>query len=120
MPSSSIQECAGRPLLRADPAYYGVYGQAAFGALPRHYFHEDPKRPVYVAAAYPMTDVGVPVLDRDHWMAPFGVDDTGVPLAPYGVTPRYGYPVRRTGVPSGSNLSSPKDRFVGEEGWDDW
>ena len=29
------QECAGRPLLRADPAYYGVYGQAAFGALPR-------------------------------------------------------------------------------------
>ena len=114
------QECAGRAPLRADPAYYGVYGRAAFGALPGGDFHEDPKLPIYVSAAYPMTDVGVPVLDRAHWIAPFGVDDAGVPLAPYGVTPRYGYPVRWTGVPPGSNLLSPQVRAVGEEGWDDW
>lgn len=114
------QARAARPALTADPAYYGVHGQPAFGALPWRYFQEDPRRPQYPPAAYPMTDVGVPVLDRDNWIAPFGVDDTGTPLAPYGVTHRFGYPVQRTGVPPGSSLPSPKVRATGEEGWDDW
>ncbi|MHB1528017.1 MAG: hypothetical protein ACYCXT_01085 [Acidiferrobacteraceae bacterium] len=114
------QARAARPARRADPAYYGVHGQPAFGAVPWRYFQEDPKRPQYPAAAYPMTDAGVPVLDRENWIAPFGVDDAGTPLAPYGVTHRFGYPVQRTGVPPGSSLPSPKVRATGEEGWDDW
>ena len=114
------QARAVRPALKADPAYYGVVGQPAFGAVPWRYFQENPQRPQYPPAAYPMTDVGVPVLDRDNWIAPYGVDDAGTPLAPYGVTHRFGYPVQRTGVPPGSSLPSPKVRATGEEGWDDW
>ena len=114
------QARAARPALRADPVYYGVHGQPAFGAVPWRYFQENPKHPQYPAAAYPMTEAGVPVLDRDNWIAPFGVDDAGTQLAPYGVTHRFGYPVQRTGVPPGSSLPSPKVRATGEEGWDDW
>ncbi len=109
-----------RPPLRADPLYYGRHGQPAWGATPWRYFRDNPKLPLYAPAAYPMTDAGVPVLDPLNWTAPYGVDETGTPLAPYGVTHRYGYPVRREGVPPGSPLPSPKTHAAGEEGWEDW
>lgn len=109
-----------RALLRADPLYYCKSGQPALGATPWRYFRDNPKLPLYAPAAYPMTDVGVPVLDPLNWVAPYGVDETGTPLAPYGVTHRFGYPVRREGVPPGSPLPSPKTHATGEEGWEDW
>lgn len=109
-----------RAPLPADPLHYGKYGQPAFGATPWRYFQDNPKLPLYASAAYPMSNVGVPVLDVHNWVAPYGVDDTGTPLAPYGVTHRYGYPVRREGVPPGSPLPSPKTHATGEEGWEDW
>ena len=109
-----------RPPLRADPIYYGRFGQPALGATPWRYFQDNPKLPLYARAAYPMRDAGVPVLDPLNWLAPYGVDETGTPLAPYGVTHRFGYPVRREGVPPGSPLPSPKTHATGEEGWEDW
>ncbi len=109
-----------RAPLRADPLYYGRFGQPALGATPWRYFQDNPKLPLYAPAAYPMTDAGVPVLDPLNWLAPYGVDETGTPLAPYGVTHRFGYPVRREGVPPGSPLPSPKTHATGEEGWEDW
>lgn len=107
------------PLL-ADPAHYARRGQPAFGATPWRYFQNNPRLPLYAPAAYPMSEAGVPVLDARNWVAPYGVDDSGTPLAPYGVTHRYGYPVRREGVPPASPLPSPKAHATGEEGWDDW
>ncbi|MHB1528587.1 MAG: hypothetical protein ACYCXT_04005 [Acidiferrobacteraceae bacterium] len=111
---------APRTPLLADPVYYSRQGQPAFGATPWRYFQDNPKLPLYASAAYPMSDVAVPVLDAHNWVAPYGVDDTGTPLAPYGVTHRYGYPVRREGVPPASPLPSPKTHATGEEGWEDW
>lgn len=119
-PANRFQARSGRPPLRADPLYYGRFGQPALGATPWRYFHDNPKLPLYAPAAYPMTDAGVPVLDPLNWVAPYGVDETGTPLAPYGVTHRFGYPVRREGVPPSSPLPSPKTHATGEEGWEDW